>query len=556
MADDEMKTMLDLFLYRVRQNPERTTLSFVGEEGFTRRQTEEHVAAFSEYLREQGIKKGDKVALLSENSPQWGIAYLAVCTMGAIIVPILPDFHKSEVHHILRNCGSKILCMSSSLFHKVEEVEFKEIKKIIFIDSNERQHKAHETESLNDIITNERIEKGKKAFEKVEIDEDDLLEILYTSGTTGHSKGVMLTHKNIVSNIFSVLKVIDINENDRLLSLLPLAHSYECSMGFLAAFYTGAKIDYIKGLPTAPTVLSAVAQVKPTIILSVPLIMDKIYKKKVIPQINAKFYSKAMYNVKSTKKLVHRIAGKKLFESFGGELKVMVFGGAAMPPDVEDFLIEGNFPFVCGYGLSETAPVLCASPIGKHKARSAGKFIPGVEYKIDDGDPDTGVGEILVKGPNVMKGYYKNEEETEKTFTEDGWLITGDRGYADEEDYLFIKGRSKNLIVGPSGENIYPEEIEFHLSQNPFVLESLVFEKDGRIVARVFLDYEKIDQEYSTSTSDESKASRRVQKILFELREEVNSKLASYSRIHKIIEQPEEFVKTPTKKIKRYLYTS
>ena len=284
--------------------------------------------------------------------------------------------------------------------------------------------------------------------------------------------------------------------------------------------------------------------------------MDKIYKKKVVSQINAKASSKMLYKIKPMRKLIHRIAGKKLYEAFGGELRFMIFGGAATPIEVEIFLTDGGFPYSSGYGLTESAPILTVNPVNKVKQKSCGITVQDVKIRIDDPDPKTGIGEIVATGPNIMKGYYRNKEATENTFTKDGWLKTGDKGYIDEEGYLFIKGRSKNIIVGPSGENIFPEEIEFHLSQNPYVLESLVYEKDSRIYARVFLDYDAVDKEFGTSDLDDSKASKIINDLMEGIRKSVNQDVASYSRIHKLIEQPEEFIKTPTKKIKRYLYTN
>ena len=477
--------------------------------------------------------------------------------MNAVNVPILPDFHKSEVHHILRNSGTRVIFVSGKLFHKISDTKLPDLELIIVVDDEKVSHDSIKIECFSDLLDGKKSDaKPKKSIELEDAKEDDLVEILYTSGTTGHSKGVMLTNKNIVSNAISALKMISITSTDRLLSILPMAHSYECTCGFVTPIMGGSKIYYIKGLPTAQTLLPAVAKIKPTIILSVPLIMAKIYKKKVVSEINAKAVGKTLYKVAPTRKLINKIAGKKLYEAFGGELRFMVFGGAATPLEVEDFLTDGGFPYITGYGMTESAPLLTVNPVGNVKKQSAGVVVPSVELKIGDPDPDTKIGEILAKGPNVMQGYYKNEEATQSTFTADGWLITGDRGYIDSDGYLFIKGRSKNLILGPSGENIFPEEIEFHLSENPFVLESLVYDKDGRINARIHLDYDALDREYQTSTMDASKASGIVQNLLEDIRKEVNSKLAVYSRIHRIIEQPEEFEKTPTKKIKRYLYTS
>ncbi len=553
------RTLKTIFENSVASFGDRVSLSFVDEETHSFNQINVTVKALQDALLKRGIKKGDRVAILSENSPRWGMVYFAVGGIGAINVPILPDFHKSEVNHILRNAGAKIIFISGKLAHKIVEAKIPELEIVVTLDDAEIETDHFTTETFSDLITGVEPKNSSKANKKrkdIDVEENDLLEILYTSGTTGHSKGVMLTHRNIISNALSAINAIEITPDDRFLSILPLAHSYECTCGFIAPFMKGAGIYYIKGLPTAQTLLPAVAKIKPTILLSVPLIMSKIYKKKVLSQINEKAFSKALYNFLPTRKVVHKIAGKKLYKAFGGELRFMVFGGAATPKEVEDFLTDGGFPYITGYGLTESSPILTVNPVGEVKKQSAGKVVSEVQVRIDDPDPETGIGEIVATGPNIMQGYYRNEEVTKNTFTEDGWLKTGDRGYFDEAGYLFIKGRSKNLIVGPSGENIFPEEIEFHLSQFPFVLESLVYEEDGKIVARVHLDYDALDEELSRDGIDEAEASKRIQQILEDIRKETNSQIASYSRIHKIIEQTEEFEKTPTKKIKRYLYIS
>jgi len=551
----EKRTLKELFQRSIKEFKDDIANAYVGEEPLTYGEIGETVLNIQKALRKKKIKKGDRIAILSENGPRWGMAYLAASTMGAISVPILPDFHKSEVHHILRNSGSKIIFISEKLAHKLNDSEFRELELVIAIDDKELElDEGFKVEKFSDIV---KLGAESDDKEKIpDVEEDDLAEILYTSGTTGHSKGVMLTHKNIVSNALSAIRMIDVNANDRFLSILPMSHSYECTCGFIAPFLMGCKVFYIKGLPTAQTLLPAVKEVKPTIILSVPLVMDKIYKKKVLGEIKSKAFSKALFNFKPTQGLVFKIAGKKLYEAFGGALRFMVFGGAATPIDVEIFLTKGGFPYITGYGLTEAAPLLTVNPVGKVKLQSAGVTVPEVQLRISNPDPETGVGEILANGPNIMKGYYRNEEATKAAFTDDGWLITGDRGYIDEDGYLFIKGRSKNIIVGPSGENIFPEEIEFHFTQNPFVLEALVYEKDGKIVARVHLDYDAIDKEFSRNGIDESEASKRIKELLEKIRKEVNSKVSAYSRVHQVIEQQEEFIKTPTKKIKRYLYTN
>ncbi len=557
MATLQKRTLTEVFRTAVHNYTQGTAFAFVDERPFTFAEIDQQVRALSAALRKRGIGRGDRIALLGDNSPQWCIAYLAVTQMGAVIVPILPDFHKSEVHHIVRNSGAKGLFVSSKLVHKVAELYHKDLEVVVSLDDQPLEQTSLEWERLADLLAGMG---GPKKHREIPVEsdpeEDDLAEILYTSGTTGHSKGVMLRHRNIVSNALAALQAIEITHADRLLSILPLSHAYQCTCGFIAPFVHGAAIYFIKGLPTAQTLLPALPKVKPTIILSVPLIMDKIYKKKVIAEINAKAFSKVLYRINPMQKVVHKIAGKRLYQAFGGELRLMVFGGAATPPDVEAFLTEGGFPYTTGYGLTEASPLLTVNPPGKVKQQSAGTVVPGVRLEIVEKDPLTSIGEIVAKGENIMQGYYRNEEATKNTFTSDGWLITGDKGYIDEEGYLFIKGRSKNIIVGPSGENIYPEEIEFHLSQSPFVLESLVYENAGRIVARVHLDADALEQAYHLSTLDGSEAAKMVEKVLESIRADVNGKVAAYSRIHRMIEQPEEFEKTPTKKIKRYLYTN
>jgi long-chain acyl-CoA synthetase len=549
------QTIQEVYNVSVKTYGDEIAFSYVDEGGYTYREVERQVQAVMKSLRAFGLQKGDRVALLAENGPTWSLTYLAVVALGGVVVPILPDFHKSEVHHIVRNSGSRILFISSKLSHKVADIRLKELEWIVATDNQHLNLTHSKVDNFVELVEGSQWSKKNRDLKQpqFQVEENDLAEILYTSGTTGHSKGVMLTHKNIVSNALAAIEMITLSKEDRLVSILPQSHAYECTCGFIAPFIRGAKVYYIKGLPTASTLLPAVQKVKPTIILSVPLIMDKIYKKKVLSEINSKNFSKMVY--KLSPKLVFKIAGKKLFQAFGGQLRVMVFGGAATPPEVEAFLSEGGFPYTTGYGMTEAAPLLTVNPIGQVKQQSAGKAVPTVSLRIAGVDPETGIGEIQAKGPNIMVGYYKNDEASKRTFTEDGWLITGDRGYIDEDGYLFIKGRSKNLIVGPSGENIYPEEIEFHLLQSPYVLEALVYEKEGRIVARVHPDYDALEQTFHLSTRDGSDAIKTVEKLLEEMRLDVNAQLAAYSRIHKIIEQPEEFEKTPTKKIKRYLYT-
>lgn len=551
----QKRTLCELFRAGVAEFSRDIVFSFVGEEPYTYRQVEQQVHQLVQSLRQRGIRPGDRIALLGDNSPSWCIAYLAIVSMGAVVVPILTEFHKSEIHHIIRNSNARGLFVTSKLVHKVVELNIRDLVFVASLDNQELPLDEKKWVRLSALLAGEApARKQKKLKPLADPGEEDLAEILYTSGTMGHSKGVMLTHANIVSNVQAGIQAISISHSDCFLAILPLSHAYQCSMGFLAPFLMGSPIYFIKGLPTAQTLLPAIKEVQPTIILSVPLIMDKIYKKKVLGEINAKPISKTLYRIGPMQKVVNRIAGRRLVQAFGSRLRLMIFGGAATPPDVEAFLHEGGFPYTTGYGLTECSPLLTVNPIGKVKLQSAGKAIPGVTLRILDPDPQSGIGEIIARGPNVMKGYFHNEEVTRKAFTAEGWFITGDLGLIDSDGYLFIKGRSKNIIVGPSGENIYPEELEFHLSQNPCVLESLVYEQAGRITARVYLDMDAMEEAYHLSRLDGSEAARIVTQKLESIRQEVNSKVAAYARIHRIIEQAEEFEKTATKKIKRYLY--
>ncbi|MDZ7339163.1 MAG: AMP-binding protein [candidate division KSB1 bacterium] len=528
-------------------------VSFVDEPPMTYSDLKRAVVATAHGLRKRGVKPGDRVAILGENSPQWGTAYLAITCMGAVAVPILPDFHKSEVHHIIRNSGAKVLFVSSKLVHKAEEKRLGALKLLVGLDSIDRRDLPYKVESMVDLM-----KEGAKetVLPSAKIKEGDLAEILYTSGTTGHSKGVMLSHKNITYNALQALRAIAITPDDTLLSILPMSHSYECTCGFIAPLCGGAKIYYIKGLPTAQTLLPALEEVRPTIVLSVPLIMEKIYKKKVLSEIGEKFLIKDLYKLRPMRKTLNKVVGRRLYKAFGGNLRFICFGGAALSPDVEEFLREADFPYITGYGLTESSPLLTVNPVGEVKFQSCGKAVESVELRIADPDPQTGIGEILARGPNVMQGYYKNPEATKQTLLEGGWLVTGDRGYLDEDGYLYIKGRSKNVIVGPSGENIYPEQIEAKLAESPYVLESLVYERNGRLVAKVHLDYDLLDQEFGLHKMEEEQAARKIQEVLQTLKREVNEKVSTFSRIHDIIEQREPFEMTPTKKIKRYLYVS
>ncbi|MDZ7724254.1 MAG: AMP-binding protein [candidate division KSB1 bacterium] len=496
---------------------------------------------------------------MGENSPNWVIAYCAVEYIGAVAVPILTGFPESDIRHIIRHSESVAAFVAEKHMDSVEEIDKSSLHTIYTLeDFTEKKLKQNTAKELEKHIQSFLKQKGRKPkdedlLEHYKPEEDELAAIIYTSGTTGHSKGVMLTHKNIASDVVNSIKQFPIDHQDRFLSILPLSHTFECTGGMMCPLSAGSSIAYMSGLPTPQKLLSAMATVQPTAVLTVPLVMDKIYRKRILPQIQEKAVIGTLYKLPFFRKKLNKVAGKKLHETFGGKLRFFMFGGAALNVDVETFLRDAGISYSTGYGMTETSPILTINPFGKVKVGSCGQTIPGIEIKIHEPNPETGVGEIIINGPIVMQGYYKNEKETERTFLDKEWLRTGDLGYFDPEGYLFIKGRSKNVIVGPSGENIYPEIIEQELMQSPFIQEVVVYQSKGRLLALAYPDYDMIDQEIDGKKESEETESR-IEDILDEERKKTNERLPHFAAVSKIFEQREPFEKTPTNKVKRYLY--
>lgn len=522
---------------------------FVGEDAISYNEFDKRIKHLVQLLISNGISKGDKVVLLSENMPNWGVAYFAVTYFGAVIVPVLPDFHPSDVHHIIKHSEAKAAIVSDKHLPTIEDDTNSDLNFVVSLEKLELIDELSNQSYLSQI-------KQKISSSKISIpDEDDLCAIIYTSGTTGHSKGVMLSHKNLVTNAMSAHSKIVILKSDIFLSILPLAHTFECTVGLITPVLNGSSVFYVDKAPTPSVLLKAFEIVKPTAILSVPLIIEKIYKNKVLAKFNSSFILKNLYKIPFFRKILNKLAGKKLLETFGGRLKFFVIGGAATSPFVEQFLIEAKFPYIVGYGLTETAPMLSGTKHGvKRKLKSSGNAMFGVEMKIKNPDKETGEGEIITRSSSVMMGYYKDEQQTAEVM-EDGWFLTGDLGHIDEDGDLFISGRSKNVIISSSGENIYPEQIEAVINNEPTVLDSLVMEDDNsKIVARVHLDLEIIDTMFKAHEIPDKEVAEHISKHLEDMRIDINSKISSFSRITKYIHQIEPFTKTPTKKIKRYLY--
>lgn len=531
---------------------DRELVSFVGQQSITYEKFYKKVLEISALLKELGIAKGDKVLLLSENMPNWGIAYFSAVYYGAVIVPVLSDFHPSDVHHIIKHSEVKGVFVSNKHQQTIEEFEDKSIEFVINLDS---------FEIVDELTRESYISKLRKKVQnsiptkEQDVKEDDLASIVYTSGTTGHSKGVMLTHKNLTTNAMSSFCVYDVKPEDVCLSILPLAHVFECTVGLLVPILHGSSIQYVDKTPTPSVLLKAFAITRPTFMLSVPLVIEKIYKNRVLSKINSSIVTKNLYKIPFFRKKLNKIAAKKLLENFGGRLKFFGIGGAGIPRYVEEFLKEGEFPYFVGYGLTETAPLICATPDNtRRKLQSTGPAMFGVEIEIRDKNEVTGEGEIFARGPSVMSGYYKDKEKTKEVIDDDGWFHTGDLGYVDDEGYLFISGRSKNMILGPSGENIYPEQVESIINEHELVADSLMLQKDGKLIAKIHLDYEKIDDIYHGEKKSSDEMLSIINELLEEMRENVNSRVSSFSKMVRFEEQREPFVKTPTKKIKRFLY--
>jgi len=556
-------TLRSVFNHSTEMFRDKPALSFVDGETYSYGSLKKQVDEVSAFLHERGVYPGDRVAILGENSPHWGIAYFSITTMGAIAVPVLPDFHESEIHHIIRHSGAKVLFVSERYYHKVEDFNLEKLNTVILLEN---------FSIINPDLTKDRLsallEDGSRELTRIKhlalkfvgmvpdtVREDDIAAIIYTSGTMGNSKGVMLPHKNLVKNALATLDMVPVKDTDRFLSILPLAHVYEGTLGLIAPIVAGASVHYIAKPPTAAVLLPALEQVKPTAMLSVPLIIEKMFKMRIRPKIQEKKIVRMLYKFPAGRKKIHKAAGKKLLETFGGELHLFCIGGASIAPEVELFMREAGFPYAIGYGLTETSPLVTGTYTDKTRYRSAGKPLNGVDLRIDNPDPKTGEGEILVRSDMVMKGYYKNDEATKEVITEDGWFRTGDLGYMDNDNYLYIKGRLKNVILGPSGENIYPESIESVINRSEIVLESLVFQQNGKLAARIHLNYELLDEEFTERNMSERDVRAEINKRLEEIKKYVNENVSSFSRLSKVIEQPEPFEKTPTQKIKRYLYT-
>ncbi len=546
-VNTERLTFPSKFRETMKQFGDHGAYAFAGEKPRSYLEAGKEIDALVSMLEQLGIKRGDKVAILGTNMPGWSSAFFSVTFMGAVAVPVLPDFSPVEVANVLDHSDARGIFISSSLLAKIEGYSSGKLEFGILMEDFSVLFSPGSSVGFNP---------DSKPLYNYDVSEDDLASIIYTSGTTGRSKGVMLTHRNIVYDAVCGRIIQPIDENDRFLSVLPLSHTYENTLGLILPMISGACVYYLRKPPTPAVLLPALEIVKPTVMLTVPLIIEKIYFNKILPSFTGNKFLKSLYSIPLVRKQLNRIAGKKLMKTFGGELKFFGIGGAKLNKTVERFLKEARFPYAIGYGLTETAPLIAGANPKRSVIESTGPAIEGIELKINNPDRITGEGEIWARGPVVMKGYYKDQEMTDEVITRDGWFRTGDLGSFDSKKNLYIKGRLKNMILGASGENIYPEEIESVINNFRFVVESLVIQQKGKLVAYVHLNMEELEKKYQSLMQDFNRQFEdKKAEVLAEIKEYVNSRVNKFSRINQVILQPVPFQKTATLKIKRFLYT-
>jgi long-chain acyl-CoA synthetase len=522
---------------------------------FTFEEVAKEIARIHILFDECQVRQGDKIALVGKDSSRWCIVYMAAVTYGAVIVPILQDFNPNDIHHIINHSDSTFLFVSDRIWDSLEEERIESVRGVFSL-SDFRCLYQRNGENIQKLVKelDEKMSKKypggftKEDIRYADIDNDKVVLINYTSGTTGFSKGVMLTGNNLAGNITYARTLDVIFRGERMLCFLPLAHAYSCAFNFLVPMAFGAHVYFLGKTPSPKILVKAFEEVRPHLIITVPLILEKIYKKMILPQLNKRAMKLAL-NIPLLDTRIYSQIRKRLIDTMGGNFREVIVGGAAMNQEVTDFLFKIKFPFTIGYGMTECAPLVSYDNHKEFIPGSCGQVLKGImEVRIDSEDPYHTVGEIQVRGENVMRGYYKNEEATKNVFTDDGWLCTGDLGTINESKRIFIRGRSKTMILGPSGQNIYPEEIESKLNNLPFVMESVVVEKNGKLVGLVYPDYDSVD---GTGISHQD-----LPTVMEQNRIELNKLLAPYESITQLQLYPIEFEKTPKKSIKRYLYSN
>lgn len=536
-----INTLYELARNSVEKFASKVAFSMFEGDDVTYAEVGRRIEKVQEILTCAGLHAGDKVALLSSNMPNWGVCYFAVTSAGMVAVPILPDFSGEELDMIIAHSEAKALLVSDRLFTKLSKQTIERLNVVV------------RTKNLGVIAQRVKGE-GSMAVPKP----DDLAVIIYTSGTTSKPKGVMLTHAALCAQVGISSSIFPVLPDDVFLSVLPLSHTYECSIGMIYPFSMGARVVYLDRPPTASALMPALRAVRPSVMLIVPLIIEKIYRHQVLAKFNSNGFWRTLYKVGFLRRYLHRVAGKKLLKLFGGRLRFLGIGGAKLDGGAEKFLLEAKVPYAIGYGLTETAPLLAGAAPSQVRLGSTGPQAPGVQLRLENINPDTRQGEVVALTPSVMLGYFKNPEATKEVFTDDGWFRTGDLGEFDKDGWLYIKGRLKNMIVGPGGENIYPEDIETVLNSHVYIADSIVTEQEGRLVALVHFNRDEIEamvdnwrEEWETQKETWEAKTEQLKKEIMDF---VNAKVNRFSRISEVVEEKDDFAKTPTHKIKRFLY--
>ena len=552
------ENLLRIYASSFRKNWELPALTEFGSgQTMTYADMARRIAALHLLFKECGVKRGDKIAVMGKNSFSWVVVYMATLTYGAVVVPVLHDFNVQDAQHILNHSDSVMLFINESIFDNMEFEKIPQVKAVLSLDRRAVLAEHPVTNRAAEKFLARLPEKMRKKYphgfttadiDYPDIDESELAEINYTSGTTGFSKGVMLTLGNLGGNVrFGVRSRLHFR-GSRALSFLPLAHAYGCAFDMLTPLAVGTHVTILGKLPTPKLLLKAFAEVKPNLIICVPLILEKIYRNKLRPIIEKPAIRRAL-KIPGLKTVIFRKIRNQLVEAFGGEFEEVIVGGAPLNREVEEFLHRIKFPFTVGYGMTECGPLISYTPWRQFLVSSSGRTLPSMESKIADStDPERIPGEICVRGKNVMLGYFKNPEATEAVLDAEGWLHTGDMGTISHDRTIFIRGRYKTMILGASGQNIYPEEIEAKLNNMPYVSESLVVERGKHLMALVYPDYEAMDRD--------GVANEKLPELMEEVRADLNKLVAPYERIDRIQLIANEFEKTPKRSIKRYLYNA
>ncbi|MCB5249529.1 MAG: AMP-binding protein [Candidatus Cloacimonadales bacterium] len=545
------ENFVEYFEEKIKSFWELPALSNCGKESISYKDLAYAIMTMHELYDKLKIKKGEKIALIGKNSLNWAVVYLSTVTYGATIVPIMSNFSYDDLHHIMNHSESRLVFAADKFADEIDMDRLKETEYLLLLNdfsllSSKKNIDLDDCINRLNNLKNNNLSKDEFVLSK-KISNNQLAALLYTSGTTGFSKGVMLDYNSLMANVLVASRKLLFKTGANMVSFLPLSHAYACSFDFLYPLTCGNHIHFLDKMPTPKVLVDAFKKYKPNIILSVPLIIEKIYKRMISPELQ-KPAVKLLLKIPITRKLVYNKIKNTLLEAFGGNLDELVIGGAAMNAEVETFLRDIGFPFTVGYGMTECGPLISYENWHKTRLFSSGHVVEYLELKIDSPNPYDIVGEIMVKGEQVMLGYYKNREASDEVLVGDGWLRTGDLGVIDKDMFVYIRGRSKNVLVGSSGENIYPEELEQKINNLKYVMESLVLEKNDSLMALIYPDFEEIDKEQIKEV--------KINELIQKNKEILNEQLPAHSKIRefKIVSEP--FQKTPTQKIKRYLYVN